>query len=161
MYDQVQTSVYGPAGESDESEMQSISAPYDEIPGLSVEGLLRGVFGGDPIMMILDTGGWQSLLSHEVWHRNGCAPLDTVTPKPQVRNSDGQELEVCGRVRVPLVFKGMVYAVKFWVVLKMDNRIILGADFLRTHQAVIDMSVMRLYMNNLPQGVAMVLDRAI
>ena len=140
---------------------QSNSSFDDEMPGLSVEGHLRGIFGGDPLTMILDSGGSHSLLSHAVWHRIGYTSLDTLTPQPVVRNSEGQELEVCGRARIPLVFKGMVYAVSFWIVRKMEHRVLLGVDFLRNHESVIDMAAMRLYMKNLPQGVAMVWDRSI
>ena len=148
------------AEESDDSASYS-RTPFQEKRGLSIDGIVRGSFGDDTVRINLVAGTCDSSISHERWHRNGCASLDTVTPPPPMRNANGHELEVCGRARILLVIEYRVYAVSLWVVHEMEGNIVLGADFLRTQKAVVDMAAMKMFMKDFPGGVALSLEHPI
>ena len=116
----------------------------DAIPAVSqcttTDYNLQGAIEGIPARFLVDTGATMSVLNKNIWTRLNQQtkyPLTEVTGKKLV-GIEGTPLKVLGAAHFHVVFEQQQFNVYFLVADSLTTEAILGRDFLKDNQCVID-----------------------
>ena len=101
---------------------------------------MLGEVGGEPISFLLDTGAAVTLIGSDVWRRVSAKQPTKLQPwsDQKLVGVDGSPLEVHGQVHVTVVAQANTFETQALVVSPFTTEGILGPDFLKKHQATID-----------------------
>ena len=101
---------------------------------------MSGEVGSEPVSFLLDTGAAVSLISRDVWRRVNAKQPTKLQPwsDQKLVGVDGSPLEVHGQVCVSITAQGKALETEALVVSPLTTEGILGLDFLKKHQATID-----------------------
>ena len=107
--------------------------PHD----LSIQGEAAGL----TVQFLIDTGAAISVVSAEFLHRT---PLGSTFPLEPgklhaVKTVSGEQLPVQGKVTLPLIIENAQYSCEAHVIENLGYDFVLGRDFLRQNNAVIDL----------------------
>ena len=107
---------------------------------------VSGSLVGEQLDWLIDTGCSTSIVAVEVYGNipKGVRPeLEEVNMDLQTANGD--RLVVLGRAEMEITLEGKTYCHRF-IVAELTNEGILGIDFLRTHQGVVDIGKSRVFL---------------
>ena len=117
--------------------------PVDPANSFRVDGKVNG----KPVSFLLDTGAAVSLIRKDIWDSlEWGTDLTTWSSDAQLVGVDGSPLPVCGCIQMMLNLGGkMEYPVQIIVVESLTPGAILGLDFLRDNDCIIDIAERRLH----------------
>lgn len=114
----------------------TIISPVTPTGGYKIEGVVNGT----RVPFLVDTGATVTLLRKDVWDRANPAH-QKLEPwsKSRLVGVDGTPLQTHGCTNVTIDVDGRAYQIDVVVVSPLTTEAILGLDFLRTHQASVDL----------------------
>ena len=101
---------------------------------------MSGEVGGDPVSFLLDTGADITLISRDIWRQINAKQQSILRPwlDRKLMGVDGSPLQVHGQVRAVMVVQGHTLEMEALVVSPLTTEGILGLNFLKEHEATID-----------------------
>ena len=103
--------------------------------------VVNGRVKRQPARMLVNSGSAVSILHQDVWRTCTTAAvcqLDTAVPSVVAAN--GGALNILGRTEIAIEVAGLKVNFPFLVAEKLTQECTLGADFLKQHKCVIDLS---------------------
>ena len=108
----------------------------------------QGRINGTSANLLIDTGADASLLSFAVWNKLLQKPeIDRDTATHKLVSVQESPLSICGIVQVEIDLAGEKFNTQMVVVDSLMNEAILGKDFLKTNQCIIDVSQKTLHFD--------------
>ena len=123
------------------SEITETTVPTFSI-GSKKEFVLNGQINGVSVSILVDTGAAATVLSKDVWDlvNTDGAELEPVGVGVGLVGVQGSPLQLHGSTQQQLCVQGDVFPVKMIVADSLMSDVILGRDFLKTHQCTVDLS---------------------
>lgn len=120
------------------------ASPVDSTGGYHVVGSVDGV----QVSLLLDTGAAVTVLREDTWSQVTAKNPQALRPWSAVTlvSAGGTPLTVRGCASVQLELGGEEFMVEIVVVSPLTSEAILGLDFLREHEASIDLASRRLHL---------------
>ena len=134
------------ACEGDQEARRTITTTETTIPTFSIASkkgfVLNGQINGVTVAILVDTGAAATVLSKEVWNRVRAdgAELEPVAAGVGLVGVQGSPLQHHGSAQVQLQLEGETFPVKVIVADSLMSDVILGRDFLKTHQCTVELS---------------------
>ena len=111
---------------------------------------VEGMVSGERILFLLDTGAAVTLLRKDTWSRiNARRPRELESwSEQQLVGVDGASLQVHGQAKIRVELGGVVMPTDVIVVSPLTTEAILGLDFLRLHEATINVKKKQLRLGD-------------
>ena len=115
--------------------------------------------GGIRAKVLINTGAAATLISKELWEQTGCAHLEDAGGRRLV-GVQGTPLVLNGVAKVPIQLQDETFTARMLLADQLARGIdvILGRDFLKSHDCVIEMGKTRDVLHLQRQGISIVLD---
>ena len=107
------------------------------------------MIGPNSILALVDTGSVATLCHSDVLKLVPNCKIESCSGLPKFHSANGQTLKIEGRVELTIKVNGFLIAHEFLVVQDLVNEIILGMDFLETHDVHIHCKERTVSFNNL------------
>ena len=134
------------ACEDDQEARRTITTTETTVPTFYIASkkgfVLNGQINGVTVAILVDTGTPATVLSEEVWNRvrvDG-AELEPVAAGVGLVGVQGSPLQLHGSAQVQLQLEGETFLGKMIVADSLMSDVILGRDFLKTHQCTVELS---------------------
>ena len=130
------------ACEGDQEARRTITTTETTVPTFSIASKKGyGQINGVTVVILVDTGTPATVLSEEVWNRARVdgAELEPVAGVGLV-GVQGSPLQLHGSAQVQLQLEGETFLGKMIVADSLMSDVILGRDFLKTHQCTVELS---------------------
>lgn len=135
------------SGADGDTGVATTESTMDTMGPVSIMATLDGSFGGQLIEPAVDTGACVTMISRNRWWHAGCSKVIEGEKMPALHNASGEPLLVCGKTNVTLKIDSHVYRVPAYIVGKLGVDMLLGADFCRATEAVLDFGDMTVSLN--------------
>jgi predicted aspartyl protease len=108
---------------------------------------VSGVIGGVEVSLLLDTGAAVTLLREDTWSQIALKNPQTLEPWVSVAlvSAGGTPLTIHGCTNVELEMGNEKFTAQVVVVSPLTSEAILGLDFLKEHEALIDLKSRNLH----------------
>ena len=121
------------------SEITETTVPTFSI-GSKKEFVLNGQINGVSVSILVDTGAAATVLSKDVWDLVNTDGAELEPVGVGLVGVQGSPLQLHGSTQQQLCVQGDVFPVKMIVADSVMTDVILGRDFLKTHQCTVDLS---------------------
>ena len=111
---------------------------------------VNGEVQGHTTALLVDTGASVTLMRKDVWDRVNQAQGVRLEPwtERQLVSVNGSPLKIYGHAPAAITMEGIAYSADIVVVSPLTSEVILGLDFLREHEAVVDVKKSEIRMGD-------------